>query len=72
MYSSIAQTYQDLEDYNNSLEYYKLELNALNEDITDCESVRDDLLNEKNFKNFFLLNKGLQILDKYCLYQRKN
>jgi hypothetical protein len=72
VYSSIAQTYQDLEDYNNSLEYYKLELNALNEDITDCESVRDDLLNEKNFKNFFLLNKGLQILDKYCLYQRKN
>jgi hypothetical protein len=63
VYSSIAQTYQDLEDYNNSLEYYKLELNALNEDIMNCGSVSDDLLNEKNFKNFFLLNEGLQILD---------
>ncbi len=63
MYSSIAQTYQDLEDYNNSLEYYKLELNALNEDIMNCESVSDDLLNEKNLKKFFLLNEGLQILD---------
>jgi hypothetical protein len=63
VYSSIAQTYQDLEDYNNSLEYYKLELNALNEDIMNCESVSDDLLNEKNLKKFFLLNEGLQILD---------
>ena len=54
IYSSIAQTYQDLEDYNNSLEYYKHELNALNEDMMNCESVRKENVNEYKIKLFFI------------------
>ena len=54
IYSSIAQTYQDLEDYNNSLEYYKHELNALNEDMMNCESVRKENVNEYKIKLFLI------------------
>ena len=40
IYASIAQTYQDLEDFMNSLKYYQLELDNCGEDTKDSVSIQ--------------------------------